>query len=174
VRKKTETEAVKKPKLSRVIAEREYRLVSKNGKRLRVNLKLGKPRPLPEGTSFYCVYQIEGLEEGTRIGRTGGADTLQALQLAMQLAHIEMIHTPAYQEGRLTWDGDPDLKLPADESTMILIRKAAGRQPRPAPAMPPPAPTSRTVPASRPSPPRPRPGPAVSRPPGRRLPRSGD
>jgi len=168
VRKRTESEVVKKPRLNRVIAEREYRLMSRGGKRQRVNLKLGKPRPFPEGGSHHCVYQIEGLEEGTRIGRVGGADSLQALQLAMQLGHIEMVNTPAYQEGRLTWAGDPDLKLPADDSTMMLIKKIAARHKRPAPA------TSRAVPPpSRPSPPRPRPGPAVSRPP-RRLPRSGD
>ncbi len=187
MRKQTETEVVKKPKLSRVIADREYRLMSRTGKRQRVNLKLGKPRPVRDANSFYCVYQIEGLEEGTRIGRIGGADTLQALQLAMQMAHIEMINTQAYQEGRLTWDGDPDLKLPADESTMILVRKIAGRRPPPAPRAAPAAsraapatsrvasPTSRAAPPpSRPAPARSRAAPATSRPPGRRLPRSGD
>jgi hypothetical protein len=187
VRKQTETEVVKKPKLSRVIAEREYRLVSQSGKRQRVNLKLGKPRPVRETGSFYCVYQLEGLEEGTRIGRIGGADSLQALQLAMQMAHIEMINTAAYQEGRLTWDGDPDLKLPADESTMILVRKIAGRRPPPPPraapatsraapasSRPAPAPSRAAPPPSRPAPARSRAAPATSRPPGRRLPRSGD
>jgi hypothetical protein len=181
VRKQTETEVVKKPKLSRVIAEREYRLMSRSGKRQRVNLKLGKPRPVRETNSFYCVYQIEGLEEGTRIGRIGGSDTLQALQLAMQMAHIEMINTAAYQEGRLTWSGDPDLKLPADDSTMLLIRKVTGRRPPPPPARAAPS-TSRAAPApsraapppSRPAPARSRAAPATSRPPGRRLPRSGD
>lgn len=180
MRKRTESEVVKKPKLTRVIAEREYRLVSRNGKRQRVNLKLGKPRPFPEKTSFYCVYQIEGLEEGTRIGRIGGADTLQALQLAMQIAHIELINTPAYQEGRLTWEGDLDLKLPADDSTVLLIRKVAARQgrparapsrPAPAPSRPAPAPSRPAPPPSRPAPATSRRGPAVSRPP-RRLPRS--
>ncbi len=175
MRKRTESEVVKKPKLTRVIAEREYRLVSRNGKRQRVNLKLGKPRPFPERTSFYCVYQIEGLEEGTRIGRIGGADTLQALQLAMQIAHIELINTPAYQEGRLTWAGDPDLKLPADDSTMLLIKKIAARQEGPARATsrPAPAPSRPAPPPSRPAPATSRRGSAVSRPP-RRLPRSGE
>lgn len=188
MRKQTETEVVKKPKLSRVIAEREYRLVSAAGKRQRVNLKLGKPRPVRETSSFYCVYQLEGLEEGTRIGRIGGADSLQALQLAMQMAHIEMINTAAYQEGRLTWDGDPDLKLPADDSTMLLIKRVTSRRPPPPPPRAAPAPSraapasSRTAPApsraapppSRPAPARSRAAPATSRPPGRRLPRSGD
>jgi hypothetical protein len=174
VRKQTETEVVKKPKLNRVIAEREFRLVSRGGKRQRVNLKLGKPRRIREASTFHCVYQIEGLEEGTRIGRIGGADSLQALQLAMQMAHIEMVHTSAYQEGRLTWAGDPDLKLPADDSTMILIRKIAGRRPPPAPPRAAPAPSRAGPPPSRPAPARSRAAPATSRPPGRRLPRTGE
>jgi hypothetical protein len=114
-----------KPRLTSVLVEREYRLVTRDRKRRPVRLKFGKPRPLAGGSQSYCVYQIEGLEDGTRTGRVGGADGVQALYLAMQIALIELVRTPAYEQGRLTWLGSRDLGLPSDAAP------TGARRPRP-------------------------------------------
>jgi hypothetical protein len=46
-----------RPRLTQVIAEREYRLTLKGRKRQKVYLRLGKPRPFPDGKDAICVYQ---------------------------------------------------------------------------------------------------------------------
>jgi hypothetical protein len=96
-----------------VIAEREYRLVTKARKRQKVLLQFGKPRRSQQAGDYYCGFHIHGLEE--RAGKPRfiyGADAVQALFLAMQMALNELLWTQAYGEGRLTLDGFFDLGLP--------------------------------------------------------------
>jgi len=114
-----------RPRLTRVIAEREYRLVTKDRKRRRVLLRFGKPYRAEDG-AYYCGFQIDGLaeEEGVERARyLSGVDTIQALFSAMQMATTELLWTDAYKEGRLTWDGFYDLGLPVADGDRRRIRK---------------------------------------------------
>ena len=62
------------PRIGPVIAEREYRLVTRSRKRQKVHLRFGKPRRFPHGEDYLCVFQIDGLGgPGTRITRYGEA-----------------------------------------------------------------------------------------------------
>jgi hypothetical protein len=128
--------AVVKPRLTQVIAEREFRLVTEGGRRRKVHLRIGKPRPSPDGHGYSCVYQIDGLERGAVTWSVGGKDGVQALHLAMQLALVALVHDPAYAEGRLTLGDSPNLALglPLDARTTALIRKVMKRK---RPAIPP-------------------------------------
>jgi hypothetical protein len=112
-----------KSRLTNVIAEREFRLVTKARKRKKVLVRLGKPRLFPEGGNYYCVYHILGLEEGDRRSWGGGADSMQALYLTLQKIMIDLVHTRAYREGRLTWEGLFDLGLPVIEPLQEHVRK---------------------------------------------------
>jgi len=112
-----------RPRLASVIAERELRLVTKARRRKKVLVRLGRPRLFPEGTNFYCAYQIVGLEEGDRKSWGGGADSMQALYLTLQKIMIDLVHTPAYQEGRLSWEGTFDLGLPVIEPLRAHLRQ---------------------------------------------------
>lgn len=123
------------PKLSQVIAEREYSLVTGARRPRKVHLRFGKPRPLPDRAGYHCVYQIEGLDEGgaaatTRTAWAGGVDGVQALDLAMKMALVWLVDSKAYAEGRLTWDGAHDLGLPVIEQIRAQIKKGrdAGRE----------------------------------------------
>lgn len=120
-----------RPKLTSVIAQREYSLVTRDGRRQVVSLRFGKPRLFTDGRSYSCVYQIDGLEDGTVTSRLGGVDALQALHTAMQIALVDLVHTSAYREGRLTWAGSPDLGLLADDHTRALVAKASRSRQRP-------------------------------------------
>lgn len=97
-----------KAKLTNVVVEREYQLT--NGRRKqKVYLRFGKPRPVPEGPGYYCVYSYEGLGDADRTRYMRGADSLQALQLAVQSALLELVSSSAYSNGILTWKGSYDL-----------------------------------------------------------------
>ncbi len=121
-----------KLKLTSVVAEREYQLVTKGRRRRKVFLRFGKPRRFSEGHGYYCVFAIEGLEDGDRVRRAGGADSVQAFLLAMQISLVELVLTTEYREGRLTWEGQHDLGLLVDDSTRALlskVRRSARRPP---------------------------------------------
>jgi len=109
--------------LTSVIAERELRLVTKARKRKKVLVRLGRPRAFPEGTNFYCAYHILGLEDGDRKSWGGGADSMQALYPTLQKIMIDLVHTPAYREGRLSWEGMFDLGLPVIEPLRAHLRR---------------------------------------------------
>jgi hypothetical protein len=109
-----EVEEVKPMKLTDVVAEREYQLQAGDQEARRVRLRFGKPRPFPDGASYYCVFQIDGLDGGSKTKYSGGADSVQALQLAMQMALMVLVNTDSYRSGRLTWKGSHDLGLPVE------------------------------------------------------------
>jgi hypothetical protein len=100
-----------KPKLTHVILERELELRVKGRRKAKVIVRFGKPRPF-EGRDFACVYQIDGLRDEPITRRMYGIDAIQALELAMQMAMVELVCSEAYQDGRLTWLGMYDLGLP--------------------------------------------------------------
>jgi hypothetical protein len=113
------------PRLGSVVAEREYRLVSRSRKRQKVRLRFGKPRASPGGHGYRCVFEIEGLNgPGSRITRYGGGtDSLQALHLTMEMASLDLLYSDAYKERRLTWYGFYELGLPLNEGTKRLVHK---------------------------------------------------
>lgn len=112
-----------KHKLNQVIAERELRLAMKGRKRQKVHVRFGKPRRLPDGRDYTCVYQIEGLHDYRITRRMAGLDSIQALELAMKMAMVELVCSGAYAEGRLSWEGMYDLGLPVVESIRDRIKK---------------------------------------------------
>jgi hypothetical protein len=123
VQKQSETP---KPRLTQVIAEREYRLMH-GRKRSTVRLRFGKPRPFRDRRDFYCVYQIDGLDRGRRTMWSGGVDGVQALELAMQMACTELVLSEEYTAGRLSFHGSPDLGLPGLSNLPDLLRDHAAR-----------------------------------------------
>ena len=69
-------------------------------------------RPETEGQSFSCRYQINWPER--RVERKAfGVDGVQALLLAMQAVHADLLSSQPYKEGRLTSYGEPWLGLPS-------------------------------------------------------------
>lgn len=47
-------------------------------------------QPEPDGSSFFCRYEIDW-PEGVLSRRAGGVDEVQAMLLAMQLAHTDLL-----------------------------------------------------------------------------------
>ena len=75
-----------------------------------VHLRLGVPEPW--GGDFICRYTITW-PDGAHAGHAGGVDGLQALQLALQGAHLNLLGLRGTQlEGPVTWLGSADLGLP--------------------------------------------------------------
>jgi hypothetical protein len=91
-----------------------------------VVLRFAKPQR--EGRDFRCAIRSQGSEEFERISAAAGVDSVQALELAMHMAAAELITTTPYREGRLTYLGTFDLRLPVMEPVRHLIRE--GRPPR--------------------------------------------
>jgi hypothetical protein len=85
-------------------------------------LQFDQPRELPDEEGFKCIYQIDGLGRA-QTGFAGGADSLQALELAMQTVLMRLVATDEYRDGRLTWNGSSNLGLPVHETIRPLIRK---------------------------------------------------
>ena len=63
------------------------------------------------GGEFRCRYSIGWPEREVR-GYAGGEDGVQALMLAMQTTHSDLVESDAYKAGRLTWCLQADLDLP--------------------------------------------------------------
>jgi hypothetical protein len=81
-----------------VIARRELKL--RYGK---ITVLIGKPEPFPDGSDYYCPYQIIGL--GTeRVRRAGGIDSIQALHLALEMIGADLHASPEAQTGELSWE----------------------------------------------------------------------
>jgi hypothetical protein len=110
-----------KRRLTDVVAEREYRLAIRGRKRAKVRVRFGKPRPDPDGSFYYCDFQIEGLAEAEGTRAAGGVDSVQALQLGMEMAATMLLCTGAYRRRELTWEGMFDLGLPVSESVRDLV-----------------------------------------------------
>ncbi len=67
--------------------------------------------PVADQADFRCDYEITGLD-ATRKSHGFGVDAVQALVLAMQKAHIDLLASRQAKAGELTWLGQPDLGLP--------------------------------------------------------------
>ncbi len=94
-----------------VIAERHFETPS--GKRFTV--RIGRPRPFPDGQDWLCDYELIGPR--TRRRRyAGGVDSLQALMQAMMMMGFEARMSKEYLAGGLTLYGNANLDLPEGPS----------------------------------------------------------
>ena len=92
-----------------VIAARQLSLVSGGS----VVVRIGAPRPFPEGDNSYCPFEILGLSPEVK-SWAGGVDDIQSLQLALDKIGIILASRNRDAEDRLYWltEGDPDLGFP--------------------------------------------------------------
>ena len=102
--------------VGQIVATRELDLEG-GGK---VLITIGTPQMFPEGTSFYCPYQIEGLRiQGVRYA--GGIDAVQALQLAMNCIATDLYTSDAFKAGKLRHLGMRNLGFPGLDAIADLI-----------------------------------------------------
>ncbi|CAH1652057.1 MULTISPECIES: hypothetical protein [unclassified Chelatococcus] len=81
-----------------VIAERTLRLRNPDGEH-HIPIRIFAPER--DETSWMCRYQI-AWPEGQQNGRAGGADSVQALVLALQMIGADIYTSSYHQSGRLT------------------------------------------------------------------------
>jgi len=72
-------------------------------------------RPEPDGFSFRCRVEIEW-PEGVRSKSAGGVDEVQALLLAMQLVHTDLLAARENDGRSVLWLDDRSLGLPIAKS----------------------------------------------------------
>mgnify|MGYP003631764903 FL=1 len=112
-----------KPRHPAPIAEREYWLVTKEGERRTVRLRIYPP--VADGESFHSTVVVDGLGDeyhGGRAKRAWGEDSVQALYMALQHGFIDLACTSAYREGRLTLEGSPNLALPTVTTVKHIVK----------------------------------------------------
>jgi hypothetical protein len=68
-------------------------------------------RPAPDDDDFRCNYEIIWPDR-KRASYAVGVDEVQALILAIQKAHVDLLSSPEADRGELSWLGSPDLGLP--------------------------------------------------------------
>ena len=95
--------------LGEVIAERCLE-GEHEGRAVVVTVKVGKPVPYPDGL-WICPYVISSPVE-ERNFYAGGADSVQALYLALYMIGADLRHR--YGERKLRWYGSEDLGFPTD------------------------------------------------------------
>lgn len=91
-----------------VIAQRTFTV---DGQELRCRFF----RPIEDGGSFFCRYEMDWPEH-QRSRRAGGVDEVQAILLAMQLAHTELLAARENDRRNVTWLNDRSLGLPVAQS----------------------------------------------------------
>ena len=79
-------------------------------------------RPERDGQDFLCRYTI-GLPGKPRESHGYGIDAIQALLLAMQKAHVEMLVLRDKKGHRVEWLNDENLGLPLNEEIRDLSPK---------------------------------------------------
>ena len=72
-------------------------------------------RPEADGSSFRCCYEIDW-PEGVRSKAAGGVDEVQALLLAMQRAHTDLLSARENDGRVVSWLDDRSLGLPVANS----------------------------------------------------------
>lgn len=85
----------------------ERRLDLKNGEVVSVRFH----RPMPDGDDYHCDVEILWPNYRRHL-RLFGIDGVQAMLLAMQGAHIELLTSTEYIAGNLTWLGEHHFNLP--------------------------------------------------------------
>ena len=85
-----------------IIASREFSLLRKDEKTELIVL-LGKPKPLPESSDYYCPYQIKGFGR-EKVMAIGGVDAFQAIQLALSTIRVELEVIGKDSGGKILWE----------------------------------------------------------------------
>jgi len=91
---------MKLTKVGKIFATRELTLSG----RAKVTVAIGKPRKFRGGIDYYCPFQITGMGD-EKVRYTGGADAVQALQLALVLIGVQLQSSEEARAGKLSWDG---------------------------------------------------------------------
>ncbi len=73
-------------------------------------------RPEPDGNDYRCDYKIVWPDR-ERSAYAMGVDAVQALLLAMQRAHMDLLVSPERKAGSLLYLGERDLGLPLPPSS---------------------------------------------------------
>jgi Domain of unknown function (DUF6968) len=92
-----------------IIGSREFEIALVDGSR-EVILHLGKPRPFPDSSGFFCPIQIVGVGD-EKVRYAGGVDEIQSLQLALRMAGVLLETLAADVRANLRWKGNTDLGL---------------------------------------------------------------
>jgi hypothetical protein len=95
-----------------------------------LTVRFYRPGPDPSGIDYRCDYAIEW-PVGRRTGFACGVDEIQALILAMQRAHVDLLSSPAYAAGTLLWLGMRELGLPLPTSVTTSAFQDPRRGPTP-------------------------------------------
>jgi hypothetical protein len=72
-------------------------------------------RPVADDRAFRCDFEIVWPDR-TCVSHAFGEDEMQALFLALQGIHVELLASPEGKRGELTWLGMSDLHLPLPSS----------------------------------------------------------
>ena len=72
-------------------------------------------RPEEDNGSFFCQFEIDWPQHKSS-RRAGGVDEVQAILLAMQMVHGELLAVRENDGRRVTWLNDRSLGLPIAES----------------------------------------------------------
>jgi hypothetical protein len=75
-------------------------------------------KPVPEAGDFRCDYRIE-YPDDVESSYAIGVDEVQALILAMQKAHVDLLVSDYFQNDALNWIGMRDLGLPLPPSVTV-------------------------------------------------------
>jgi hypothetical protein len=105
-------------KLGPVIATRELTL----GVGKKVTIKIGKPQRMPGHPSYFCAYQILGIENDN-LRRAAGIDSVQALQLVLQKIGIDLYALNKANGGTLNWEAGEhsDLGFPLSDDLLNIL-----------------------------------------------------
>lgn len=76
--------------------------------------------PHPDGPDFRCDYEI-AWPDRVRSSYGMGVDAVQALLLAMQKAHTDLLISPEREAGELRWLGQRTLGLPVADALRDLV-----------------------------------------------------
>ena len=100
------------------IAIRSLELAGETPGEVTVSIK----QPVPDDDDYKCEYQIVGIGSG-KVRYAIGADSMQALVLALQKIGADLYASEAAKQGRLTWFGSLDLGFPVPDVIADLVPK---------------------------------------------------
>jgi hypothetical protein len=106
--------------MSEPVAERQLELAGGN----HVTVRLCRPEQ--DDAVYRCDYTITWPDRERRF-HGFGEDSLQALFIAMQMAHADLLASPEGRAGKLLWFDQPDLGLP--EASAAATRQTQLKQP---------------------------------------------
>jgi hypothetical protein len=108
---KVDTITMEQNAIGEVIGERMLTLEKSAEVARQVKVLLGKPRKFQDSEDFCCPYQIIGLGDDT-IKSAAGIDSMQAIQIAMQLVASEIHNVHREDAANLRWYGNRNIGLP--------------------------------------------------------------